>query len=272
MDAGLKDPTAAVYRLDGGGQCHKKDTGIIVSSGIAWSPDNRTMYFSDTRAEALYTYDFGLATGEFANRKVLVDTSDKPFRIDRATVDMQGFYSGAQVHDRSIGKYAPDGTQVDEIRLPVRQPTSAGPAPATSVDKIPYHELVIVRAYLGITSRAHLLDDALEAPGELGQEVARGDHAHHRAAVAHHRYVAEVLVADQVRAFPHRRTLVNGDGRPGRDLAQGGGPGLQPRGQDPGHKVALGEDGVETAVLHHQHGPHVALAHQLHGALNGIVG
>ena len=52
------------------------------------------MYFSDTRAEALYTYDFGLATGEFANRKVLVDTSDKPFRIDRATVDMQGFYSG----------------------------------------------------------------------------------------------------------------------------------------------------------------------------------
>ena len=54
---------------------------------------------------------------------MLVDTSDKPFRIDGATVDSEGFYWCAQVHDWSIGKYAPDGTQVDEIRLPVRQPT-----------------------------------------------------------------------------------------------------------------------------------------------------
>jgi len=123
MDENLAKPTASLYRLDPDLTCHKLDTGIIVSNGIAWSPDNRTMYFSDTRAEALYAYDFDIASGAVSNRRVLVDTSDKPFRIDGATVDADGFYWCAEVHDWHIGKYAPDGAQVDRIRVPVRQPT-----------------------------------------------------------------------------------------------------------------------------------------------------
>jgi len=123
MDEDLAKPTASLYRLDPDLRCHKLDTGIIVSNGIAWSPDNRIMYFSDTRAEALYAYDFDFATGAVSNRRVFVDTSDKPYRIDGATVDADGFYWCAEVHDWHIGKYAPDGTQVDRIRMPVRQPT-----------------------------------------------------------------------------------------------------------------------------------------------------
>jgi sugar lactone lactonase YvrE len=123
MDAGLRDPTAALYRLDPDLTCHKLDEGIICSNGIAWSPDNETMYFSDTRSEALYAYDFDIATGAVANRRVFLDTTDKPFRIDGATVDRDGYYWCAEVHGWSIGKYATDGTQVDRIRLPVRQPT-----------------------------------------------------------------------------------------------------------------------------------------------------
>jgi sugar lactone lactonase YvrE len=123
MDEDLAKPTASLYRLDPDLTCHKLDTGIIVSNGIAWSPDNKTMYFSDTRAEALYAYDFDFANGGVSNRRVFVDTSDKPYRIDGATVDADGFYWCAEVHDWHIGKYAPDGTQVDRIRVPVRQPT-----------------------------------------------------------------------------------------------------------------------------------------------------
>lgn len=123
MDEGLAKPTASLYRLDPDLSCHKLDTDIIVSNGIAWSPDNKTMYFSDTRKEALYAYDYDIETGGVSNRRVIVDTADKPFRIDGATVDTEGFYWCAEVHDWCIGKYAPDGTQVDRIRLPVRQPT-----------------------------------------------------------------------------------------------------------------------------------------------------
>ena len=123
MHAGLSEPSASLYRLDPDGHCHTMDTGIIVSNGIAWSPDNRVMYFSDTRAEALYAYAFDLDSGAISNRQVLLDTSDKPYRIDGATVDSEGYYWCAEVHDWSIGKYAPDGTRVERIRLPVRQPT-----------------------------------------------------------------------------------------------------------------------------------------------------
>jgi len=123
MDAGLQNRTASLYRLDPDESCHRMDTGFIVSNGIAWSPDNRVMYFSCTRSEALYAYDFNFASGDISNRRVLVDTSDKPFRIDGATVDSDGNYWCAEVHDWCIGKYAPDGTQLDRVRLPVRQPT-----------------------------------------------------------------------------------------------------------------------------------------------------
>ncbi len=123
MDAGLAKPTASLYRLDPDGKCSTHDTDIICSNGIAWSPDNTIMYFSDTRSEALYAYDFDLAAGTLSNRRIFVDTTDKPFRIDGATVDADGFYWCAEVHDWCIGKYAPDGTQIGRIRLPVRQPT-----------------------------------------------------------------------------------------------------------------------------------------------------
>ncbi len=123
MDEGLAKPTASLYRLDPDLSCHKLDTDIICSNGIAWSPDNKTMYFSDTRKEALYAYDYDIDTGDVSDRRIIVDTTDRPFRIDGATVDADGFYWCAEVHDWCIGKYAPDGTPVDRVRLPVRQPT-----------------------------------------------------------------------------------------------------------------------------------------------------
>lgn len=123
MDATLRNPAGALYRLDPDLSCHRMDEGFICSNGTAWSPDNRVMYFSDSRGESLYAYDFDFASGAVGNRRILVDTTDKPYRIDGATVDRDGYYWCAEVHDWCIGKYSPDGTQIDRIRLPVRQPT-----------------------------------------------------------------------------------------------------------------------------------------------------
>jgi len=44
--------TAALYRLDSDGTCHKMVDGITVANGLARNPDNGTMYFADF-AEAL---------------------------------------------------------------------------------------------------------------------------------------------------------------------------------------------------------------------------
>src|SRR5215207_2999903 len=50
-DGALMKPTGRLFRLDPDLCCRTMDDGFIVSNGIAWSPDDRTMYFADSRAE-----------------------------------------------------------------------------------------------------------------------------------------------------------------------------------------------------------------------------
>ena len=51
-----RKPVASLYRLDPDGSCHQViDGGIHVSNGLAWSPDGRTMYHSDSTTAQVST-------------------------------------------------------------------------------------------------------------------------------------------------------------------------------------------------------------------------
>lgn len=119
----LKQPTGGLYRLDPDLSCHSMQQGVIASNGIAFSPDDRTMYFADSRADTVWAYDFNIATGALSNRRVFIDTHGIPARVDGATVDSEGYYWCAHIHDWSISRYSPKGDMVSTIRLPVRHPT-----------------------------------------------------------------------------------------------------------------------------------------------------
>ena len=121
MDTELKAPIAALYRLDPDGSCHRMRDGVIVSNGIAFSPDDRTMYFSDSRADKVFAFD--IESGRISNERVFIDTAPLAGRVDGATVNAEGCYWGALIHDWSIGRFDPTGRLVDAIRLPVRHPT-----------------------------------------------------------------------------------------------------------------------------------------------------
>jgi sugar lactone lactonase YvrE len=123
MNPGFANATASLYRLDPDLSCHRMDTNIIVSNGMAWSPDDRTMYFADTRAETVYSYDFDVDTGAIRNRRTFISTKDMPGRVDGATVDAEGFYWCALIHDWTIGRFDPHGRLDRAIRMPVRHPT-----------------------------------------------------------------------------------------------------------------------------------------------------
>jgi L-arabinonolactonase len=122
-DASLTHPTGALYRLDADLSCHRMDEGFIVSNGIAWSPDDRTMYFADSRAATVYAYDFDIDDGAIRNRRVFVSTREIGGRPDGATVDQQGYYWCALVHGGAIGRFDPKGRLDRKIELPVKQPT-----------------------------------------------------------------------------------------------------------------------------------------------------
>ena len=46
------------------------DRGFTISNGLGWSPDARTIYFTETPVRTIYAYDFDSAGGTIANRSV----------------------------------------------------------------------------------------------------------------------------------------------------------------------------------------------------------
>ncbi|HEX2727006.1 MAG TPA: SMP-30/gluconolactonase/LRE family protein [Beijerinckiaceae bacterium] len=116
--------TAALYRLDPDGSCREMATGFTVSNGISWSPDNRTMYFADSQDRAVYAFDFDLADGAIANRRLFARFSEGEGIPDGATVDVDGAYWVAHFDGGKITRYAPDGRVDRTIPMPVPRPTS----------------------------------------------------------------------------------------------------------------------------------------------------
>jgi sugar lactone lactonase YvrE len=110
------------------------DRGFTISNGIGWSPDDRTMYFTDTPARRIYAYDFDATAGHAANRRVFVEVAEGHGGPDGMTVDAEGCVWSAQFDRWCVNRYAPDGTLERSIRMPVQRPTSCmfgGPDLAT---------------------------------------------------------------------------------------------------------------------------------------------
>jgi sugar lactone lactonase YvrE len=122
-DGALTNPVGALHRLDPDLSCRRMDDGFIVSNGIAWSPDDRTMYFADSRGETVWAYDFDLEEGAIRNRRVFFSTHDIEGRCDGATVDAEGFYWCALVHGGAVARFDPKGRMDRRIALPVKHPT-----------------------------------------------------------------------------------------------------------------------------------------------------
>ncbi len=73
MDNGLSRPTGSLYRIDPDGIATRVERDVIVSNGIAFSPDGRTLYFTDTRRYTSYAYDLDLDDGVITKRRVFAD-------------------------------------------------------------------------------------------------------------------------------------------------------------------------------------------------------
>lgn len=116
-------PVGSLYRIDPDLSIRKMDTGIISSNGIAWSPDDKTMYYCDSRA-ALYAYDYDITTGEIANRRVHIDLLAQGSHPDGCTVDAEGFLWVAEPDSSCVRRYDPDGKREREVVLPVTKPAS----------------------------------------------------------------------------------------------------------------------------------------------------
>jgi sugar lactone lactonase YvrE len=98
--------------------------GLTVGNGIAWSADDRLMYLADTFTGTVWCYDFDLATGDIANRRPFLSTSQTGGFVDGATIDRDGCYWATLFRGGAIAQFDQDGKLVRRIVLPVSCPTS----------------------------------------------------------------------------------------------------------------------------------------------------
>lgn len=124
MDDQLREHTGSLFRLDPDRSVHRMDGAIGIANSLAWSPDDRVFYFADTLDGTIYAYDFDLATGAIANKRVFATTHDQPGNPDGSTVDAEGYLWNAQWDGWRLVRYAPDGRMDRIVELPVQKPTS----------------------------------------------------------------------------------------------------------------------------------------------------
>ncbi|CAN8025380.1 unnamed protein product [Ixodes persulcatus] len=60
------------------GKVTQKMPQISLSNGIAWTSDNRTMFYNDSVPGTTYAFDFDVDTGDISNCRVFIDFNRTP--------------------------------------------------------------------------------------------------------------------------------------------------------------------------------------------------
>jgi sugar lactone lactonase YvrE len=114
-----------LYRFAGEGRCTPMVGGIITCNGLAFSPDWRTLYHSDSdpSVRTVWSWDFDLAEGRIENRRVFIDTHGLPGRPDGGCCDADGCYWMTGNDGWELVRLTPAGRIDRRIALPIAKPS-----------------------------------------------------------------------------------------------------------------------------------------------------
>jgi sugar lactone lactonase YvrE len=127
-----RDPPLASLHCFAKGKLTREADGFTTLNGLAWSPNGRTMHWSDTKAHTIFAADFDPAGGTLSHRRVFAafplkqagqDLATYGGRPDGAAMDAEGCYWVAMFEGQRLLRLSPEGAIVREVALPVRCPT-----------------------------------------------------------------------------------------------------------------------------------------------------
>jgi len=120
-----KNDRCSLYCLDADLTVHLRVEGVSISNGLAWSADERVMYYVDTRTRDVSAFDYDKATGEIGGRRVVIRIPDGMGWPDGMCIDEAGMLWIALWDGAMVGRWNPgNGELLNAIRLPVSRPTS----------------------------------------------------------------------------------------------------------------------------------------------------
>jgi sugar lactone lactonase YvrE len=127
-------PNAALYAFEGSSGLSQKAGNATVANGLAWSPDAATLYWADTTAHTVRTWDWDGPANTLSRERVFARWPAKPAgwlpgmpgyggRPDGAAVDSEGNYWVAMFEGARLLKLSPAGQQLAEFAVPAACPT-----------------------------------------------------------------------------------------------------------------------------------------------------
>jgi sugar lactone lactonase YvrE len=126
MDNPNGTPNGHLYRYGSAdGMSAPIVSNLVTQNGLAWSPDGRTMYLSDSHASSqlIWAFDYDGATGTPTNRRVFVDLKQYPGRPDGAAMDADGCYWICGNDAGVIHRFTPEGKLDRSITVPMAKPS-----------------------------------------------------------------------------------------------------------------------------------------------------
>ena len=124
MDDTEREPSGHLYRLDPDLTVIRFDAGFVVTNGIDWSRDGRTLYFVDTVERLIHAHEFDMASGTPGPARVFARVPETDGYPDGLTVDAEDHVWSAHWGGARVTRYRPDGSIERVVELPVPRCTS----------------------------------------------------------------------------------------------------------------------------------------------------
>ena len=120
-----KRGAGALYCLNNNGDIEKKIDSVSISNGIAWSPDNKNMYYIDTPTGKVKEYSYDKTTGKISFTRDAVIIPPGMGYPDGMTIDSKGNLWIALWSGSAVGCWDPNsGELINKIDVPVLNVTS----------------------------------------------------------------------------------------------------------------------------------------------------
>lgn len=114
---------SSVWHWNGAGQPQLMLQNVACANSLCWSPDGKTMYFTNMPEGTIKAYPYNSVTADLGEPTIFADLADQPGMADGSVVDEEGYLWNAQWGGARIVRYAPDGALDRIVHLPVDNPT-----------------------------------------------------------------------------------------------------------------------------------------------------
>ncbi len=125
MDMAAERAIGELYRYAGDCLSTPIVSNLLTQNGLAFSPDGRTMYLSDSHpsSQQVWAFDYDIDAGVPSSQRPFIDMRQHPGRPDGAAVDADGCYWTCANDAGRLLRFTPAGQLDRSIALPMAKPS-----------------------------------------------------------------------------------------------------------------------------------------------------